>query len=180
MQLDHQQQLPVLIGIGISLASIYFATKRSKSKKERRLSFTSVGLGIGSFPPVANVKEPIINTAVYFESISDCPSSTDVAQLIIQPLLEYERLSSVPDLDSRVCRPSSSCHNGNDGKVDPMDLIRELYIDGDETLLNKTIVEHCQDALGTNRNDLPCKYILSFLCSIIDIQELLNLTRFSK
>ena len=163
MQLDQQQQLPVLIGICISLASIYFVTKRSKSKKEkkeRRLSFTSVGLGIGSFPPVANVKEPIINTAVYFESISDCPSSTDVAQLIIQPLLEYERLSSVPDLDSRVCRPSSSCHNGDDGKVDPMDLIRELTIDGDETLLNKTIVEHCQDALGTNRNDLPWWEIL--------------------
>ena len=161
MQLDQQQQLPVLIGIGISLATIYFATKKSssKKKKERRLSFTSVGLGLGSFPPIANVKEPIINTAVYFESSTDCPTSEDVAQLIIKPLLEYERLSSVPDLDLRVCRPSTSCHGTDDGKVDPMDLIRELNVDGDETLLNKTIVDHCQDALGTNRNDLPCKYL---------------------
>ena len=161
IQIDQQHQLPLLIVI--ITTSLYFAARKSKSssleddskkknRREHRLSFTSVGLGIGSFPPTANVKEPIINTAVYF---TDCPSNQAVVDSIIIPLLEYVRLSTVPDLDNKICR-------SDDGKekVNPNDLIRELNINGDEALLNKTIVEHCQDTLGEGRGDLPWWEIL--------------------
>lgn len=124
--------------------------EESREKRERRLSFTSVGLGLGSFPPDANVKEPIINTAVYFENANECPSKEDVAEMIVKPLLEgYERLSAVPDLEKRMTRPS----NHGDGTIDPRKLVREITIKGGEEVLNKTIVAHCQDTLGEGRCD---------------------------
>ena len=138
----------------IAIPAVYLLISRSRgrarSKPERRLSFTSVGLGIGTFPPAANVKEPIINAAVYFD---DCPSAEDVAEMVIKPLLAYERLSHVPDLDNHTCRPST--HGDGEGGVQPMDLIRELSIKGDDNLTHKTIVEHLQDVLGADRADLP-------------------------
>lgn len=133
-----------------------FREKRAEEKeaRRRRLSFTSVGLGVGSFPPRANVKEPIINAVVYFDD-GECPPSKDVAEMIVKPLLDgYERMSAVPDLDERTCRPSISCH-GDDVVVEPSDLVRELKFEGDEDALNGTIVDHCQDALGEGRDDLP-------------------------
>lgn len=155
------QHLPAIGGTlaFLAISSIFFAARKKKqttTKQRRRLSFTSVGLGLGSFPPKSNVKEPIINAALYFDN-NNCPSSEDVAQMIIKPLLlGYERLSHVPDLDNRICRPSSH----GDGTVEPMDLIRELTIQGDEKLTNETIVEHCQDCLGAGRDDLPWWEIL--------------------
>mmetsp|Transcript_11093 Transcript_11093/g.24052 ORF Transcript_11093/g.24052 Transcript_11093/m.24052 type:complete len:530 (+) Transcript_11093:73-1662(+) len=152
---------PAMIGTLaiVAISSIFlFATLRKKKKNpkdKRRLSFTSVGLGLGSFPPKSNVKEPIINAAVYFDD-NNCPLAKDVAQMIIKPLLEYERLSHVPDLENRICRPSS--HGG--GTINPMDLIRILAIKGDEKLTNETILEHCQDCLGEGRGDLPWWEIL--------------------
>lgn len=158
MGLSEDQQLPVYIealaffAISTIFLSIAGRNKEPK-KKERRLSFTSVGLGLGSFPPAANVKEPIINASIYFD---DCPSSEDVAESIVRPLLNYERLSHVPDLGNRLCRPSSR----NNGSIEPIDMVRELSINGDELLLNRTIMEHCQDALGAGRDDLPWWEIL--------------------
>ena len=66
-------------------------------------------------------------------------------------MLKYERLSSVPDLVKHVWKA---------GELDSMQLTRELEINGDETLLNETIVGHCQDTLGAGRNDLPWWEIL--------------------
>jgi hypothetical protein len=141
---------PQIIAAAAFIVSSAYLLSRRRAKKERRLSFTSVGLGIGSFPPSANVKEPIINTAVYFD---DCPSAQDVADMIITPLLKYERLSHVPDIDNHVCRPSHGYKH--------TDLIRELAInEDDDAILNKTIVEHCQDTLGSGRDDLPWWEIL--------------------
>eukprot|EP00578_Thalassiosira_sp_NH16_P012419 CAMPEP_0181123336 /NCGR_PEP_ID=MMETSP1071-20121207/25843_1 /TAXON_ID=35127 /ORGANISM="Thalassiosira sp., Strain NH16" /LENGTH=528 /DNA_ID=CAMNT_0023208467 /DNA_START=29 /DNA_END=1616 /DNA_ORIENTATION=- len=159
MLINQDQQSFVVIGtvafLAISTAFFLFALrKRKRPKKERRLSYTSVGLGIGGFPPNSNVKEPIINTAVYFESNRSAPSSKDVAEMIVRPLLDYERLSTVPDLDRCICRPS------NHGTVEPADLVRELRINGNEELLNLFIVDHCQDALGSGRGDLPWWEIL--------------------
>eukprot|EP00571_Detonula_confervacea_P010981 CAMPEP_0172303904 /NCGR_PEP_ID=MMETSP1058-20130122/5406_1 /TAXON_ID=83371 /ORGANISM="Detonula confervacea, Strain CCMP 353" /LENGTH=505 /DNA_ID=CAMNT_0013014941 /DNA_START=251 /DNA_END=1768 /DNA_ORIENTATION=- len=157
MPLTEEQQLPIYVEalafFVISTVFLSIAGRKKETKKERRLSFTSVGLGLGSFPPESNVKEPIINASVYFDN-NNCPSSQDVAEMIVRPLLDYERMSHVPDLDNRKCRPSSH------GDVQPMDLIRELSINGDEKLLNQTIVEHCQDTLGSGRGDLPWWEIL--------------------
>jgi len=150
-----EEQTNVLCGtlvafFAIPAALLLISRSRSRTKTERRLSFTSVGLGLGTFPPTANVKEPIINAAVYFD---DCPAAEDVAEMVIKPLLAYERLSHVPDLENHTCRPSS--HGDGRGGVQPMDLIRELSINGDDDLTHRTIVEHCQDTLGAGRDDLP-------------------------
>ena len=92
-------------------------------------------------------KEPIINAAVYFDA--EPPTADDVAEMVVTPLLAYARLSEVPDLTKHTLRPSRH------GDVRPLDLVRELAIKGDDTLTNKTIVEHCQDMLGAGRDDLP-------------------------
>ena len=104
-----------------------------------------MGLGRGSFPPEKDVKEPIINAAVYFDV---CPSRSDVETQIVEPLLAYERMSHVPDLDRRICRRSSH------GDVGADQLVREVQIRGDEALLNQTIVEHSSDPLSCGRDDL--------------------------
>lgn len=146
---QEEQSNSVLFGAlaaSVSIAATYFLISRKK-RTQRRVSFTSVGLGIGSFPPVANVKEPIVNSAIYFD---ECPTANDVAELLVKPLLQYERLSTVPDLTNHSFRSSSH----GDG-LRPMDLVRELSIDGDNATLNRTIVEHCQDTLGAGRDDLP-------------------------
>ncbi|KAL7540093.1 hypothetical protein ACHAWF_006590 [Thalassiosira exigua] len=142
--------LLALIKIAVTSLQERAMSDGNETKRRRRMSFTSVGLGIGSFPPDANVKEPIINAAIYFDKEEGCPSKEDVARMIAKPLLEgYERMSTIPDLTNRVCRPSAH------GTVEPSDLVRELRVDGDEEELNKIIVEHCQDALGEGRDDLP-------------------------
>ena len=151
---NHQVALATLAFLIVNIIFFLLGKKKNDPSKphRRRLSFTSVGLGRGSFPPKANVKEPIINTAIYFD---DCPSSDDVAEMIIRPLLSgYERLSTVPDLDNGIQRASSH------GDVEAMDLIRELNVECDEDELNRIIVEHCQDALGIGRGDLPWWEIL--------------------
>jgi len=159
---------PAIMGtlalLAVSSIFLFASFKKKKEEKNgknknrhRRVSFTSVGLGLGSFPPEANVKEPIINTAVYFDN-NNCPLTKDVAQMIIKPLLlGYERLSHIPDLKNRTYRPTTRPTTGgeNGSIIDPMDLIRILAIKGDETLTNDTILEHCQDSLGEGRGDLP-------------------------
>jgi len=125
-------------------------TREKKTQRKRKMSFTSTGLGLGSFPPEAEVKDPNINTAIYFD---DCPAAEDVAESIIQPLLVYERFSQVPDLAKHIFRPSTR-------EVKPIDLVRQIDIDGDEMLTNNTIVDKCQAKLGEGRDDLPWWEIL--------------------
>ena len=142
----------LLLGSGIVAGvTAYLFSRKDKRQRKRRLSFTSAGLGIGSFPPEANVREPIINVAVYFDEL---PSRTNVETRIVDPLLAYERMSHVPDLVRRVCRRSSH------GDVSAGQLVREVEISGDEALLNQTIVEHCPDPLSCGRDDLPWWEIL--------------------
>ncbi|KAL3768781.1 hypothetical protein ACHAWU_006882 [Discostella pseudostelligera] len=152
-----------------SAVPLFFLALRNSAKRtsrRRRLSFTSVGLGIGTFPPETNAKEPIINAALYFSHDNGgCPSTQDVAQYIIKPLLEYERFSHVPDLHNHICRPSNhgngNNNSKNNGEIQPLDLIREFTIcSDDDLLLNQTIVSHLQDTLGAGRQDLPWWEIL--------------------
>ena len=162
----------------LAVASYYAYHHHNKKDKraaiKRSVSFTSIGLGVGSFPPQANVKEPIINAAVYFDkpnllssiisigsqrNNSGCPTAQDVAQQIITPFLEYERFSRVPDLERHTFRPSA---RGNNGKINTLDLIREFNINGDDEILNRTIVDHLQDTLGSGRDDLPWWEVLIF------------------
>lgn len=169
----------LIIGtLGFLAVASYYAYHHNKKDKrtaiKRSISFTSIGLGVGSFPPQANVKEPIINAAVYFDkpnllssvipigsprNTSGCPTAQDVALQTITPYLEYERFSHVPDLERHTFRPST---RGGNGIINPLDLIREFNINGDDELLNRTIVDHLQDTLGSGRDDLPWWEVLIF------------------
>lgn len=156
----NQEHLPAIVGTLAFLAAtstlVFVSRKKKATTKQRRLSFTSVGLGLGTFPPKCRVMEPIMNVALYFDC-EECPSAQDLARLIIQPLLlGYERFSHVPDLVSRTWRRSGD----EDGRVNPLDLVRELAVNGDEALVNATIVAHCQDHLGEGRDGLPWWEIL--------------------
>ena len=121
-------------------------------QQERRLSFTSVGLGIGSFPPEVHDQPTIINAAVYFDS-TDCPLVSDIAVLVVEPLLKYERLSKVFDPKTERMRPSHQNFT-----ID--DFVREISVDGDSASTNQIIFDHSQDPLDDGRDDLPWWEIL--------------------
>jgi hypothetical protein len=53
----------------------------------------------GAFPEQATVPEPIMNVAVYYDN-NKCPNVKDVVQHLVRPMLEYERLSTIPDPDA--------------------------------------------------------------------------------
>jgi diacylglycerol O-acyltransferase / wax synthase len=126
--------------------------KSSSSSKSsslpRRASFTSLGLALGTFPVEANVPETIVNTACYF-NCNDLPSVDAIVNEIIKPLLkQHERMKLVLDTKTGYFRPTSTPY-------EPKDLLRILEIScSDESTLNQTIFDHCQDSLieyGTSR-----------------------------
>lgn len=154
----------VLVGILIAgccccVAAVVVQQQHRRTKKEhgkkpflkRTVSQTSLGLAMGPFPKRCNVPSAIINTACYF---LNCPTINDVAQEIVQPLLQYERFSHIMDLKKKTFRPSQHPN------YTAQDLVRELSINGDENLTNATIFAHLHDTLIEGRNDLPWWEIL--------------------
>lgn len=95
---------------------------------------------------------------MYFDSGGEgAPTESDIVEMVVRPLLRYDRMSMVPDVDGRDFRPSRfSGEGGEDAR--PTDLIRTIRIDGDESSTHRTIVEHCQDSL--KKTDLPWWEIL--------------------
>jgi hypothetical protein len=71
----------------------YFAKKSgSKDPKKRAMSFSSMTMIRGSFPPVCNVSDPIINILTIFRKL---PSEKDTKQ-IISSLFEMYRFRAAP------------------------------------------------------------------------------------
>ena len=134
-----------------------------RRRMRRSVSFTSAGLGIGTFPPSACVGEPTINAAVYFDG--GCPTAEEVAEGIVRPLLANERMAQVPDPANQAFRPSRGRAGAGAGgeQVRPSDLVRTVRVDGDEAATHRAVFEHRQDGLGTGRGrdgDLPWWEIL--------------------
>jgi hypothetical protein len=131
-----------------------------RSKHRRRWSFSSLGMARGAFPAQAAVPEPIINVAVYYEN-QNCPSIENVVEHLIQPMLEYERLSTIPD-------PKNGSSRLPTKVIDPTDLVRLLVVSGDNNeALNDAIMSHLHDSFSTveraqSDKDLPWWEILIF------------------
>jgi WS/DGAT C-terminal domain/Wax ester synthase-like Acyl-CoA acyltransferase domain len=147
---DRNRWILGLALVPATVALYYWQQQRTKRKLKRTVSFTSFGLAVGTFPEQAKVPVATINTACYF---ADFPPSVEaIAEQIVEPLLQYERMSNVLDMTTGCFRPSSRSYQ-------PKDLVRELDItSNDETLTNRTIFEHLQDVLV--RDDLPWWEIL--------------------
>jgi len=126
--------------------------KRSKQKLRREVSFTSLGLALGTFPEQANVPKATVNTAMYFRK-GECPTVNTVAEQMVEPLLVYERFSQSLDMQTHQFRPPSQSYTA-------LDLVRELVINGDENLTTQTVFAHLQDVLEDGRKDLPWWEIL--------------------
>lgn len=110
----------------------------------------------GAFPVQAAVPEPIMNVAVYYDT-KNCPSVKDVVEHLIQPMLAYERLSTIPDPDAASSRPPAKI------PIDPTDLARRLVVSGDTQVVNDVIMNHLHDSFAERSvadKDLPWWEIL--------------------
>ena len=117
---------------------------------KRSVSFTSSGLALGSFPEKSKVPAPTINAYCIFRK-GTCPTASQVAEQVVQPLLEYERMSQVFDETTCTFRPSQQEYTA-------LDLVREVEVVNETTCpraLEETIFTHINDELKEGRNDLP-------------------------
>ena len=126
------------------LHCLFRARKRQSIK--RKWSFTSLSMIEGVLPPRVHAPETIINVALYFRG--DCPSVEDMAEMAIRPLLEYERLSTIPDLRLKSGRPL-------DSPIQPLDMVRQIEVHGDDKVTNEAIVAHCQDSFSQRLESKP-------------------------
>jgi hypothetical protein len=104
----------------------------------------------GVFPERAKVPEPIMNVAIYFD---DCPSPGEIEKEVVQPLLEYERLSTVPDSRIKMGRPIHP-------PVRPSDLVRNFKVEGNDDSTDQEIFAQIHDRLSVGRPNLPWWEIL--------------------
>ena len=138
---------------------------------KRTISFTSMGMALGSFPSEAQVPDATINTACYFhknqnkknhnndhkqekdESKQDNdndgegapPTIAELVTHVVEPLLRtYPRLSQIMNIETHKLEATPRPYAARD-------LIRTFYITGPESLTHQTIVEHLQDDLKIKR-----------------------------
>jgi hypothetical protein len=96
-----------------------------------------------------------MNVAVYYDR-QNCPSVEQVVEHLIKPMLEYERLSTIPDPVSASSRPPATA-------LDPIDLVRRLVVSGDNQVVNDVIMNHLHDSFverSVADKDLPWWEIL--------------------
>ena len=130
----------------------YSASSKKMGKHKREVSFTSLGLALGTFPEKSKCQSPIINSACLFAK-GECPTVAEVAEQIVQPLLVHERFAQSLDITTSQFRPPIQPYKASD-------LVRELVIDGDENRTIQTVFEHLDDDLDQGRSDLPWWEIL--------------------
>ena len=136
----------------------YTSTKPRRQIK-RTVSFTSSMMAAKVIAPHANLPEPVINAVVLFET---CPTPNDVLQLVVKKMLEYERLSQIPTIDTNHKNGEQlSFQPGTN--YDPAKLIRTMQVkDKDDSELYKMIENHIHDPLNDTqgRGRLPWWEIL--------------------
>jgi hypothetical protein len=143
--MDIPVHVAVVIASALSVAVVLPIAfqKKKRPPLTRSFSFTSEGMRLGCFPPSVQAPDTIINAAFYFDKP---PTVENLAKLVIQPLLEYERFSKIPEAST--LRKSTN-------EYQPADLVRTLTVSGNEDLLNETIYKELAAKLDQNRNDLP-------------------------
>jgi WS/DGAT C-terminal domain/Wax ester synthase-like Acyl-CoA acyltransferase domain len=141
--------LPIATAVA---AFVWYEYGNQRRKHNRRASFTSLGLALGTFPIETNVPEAIINAACYFGD--EIPTIENITIEVVQPLLQkYERLSQVLNITTGYFGPTQS-------PVEPKELIRVIEIDSaDDKLLHQTVFDHLQDSF-IGRTLLPWWEIL--------------------
>lgn len=142
-----------VLSAGAVAVAWYHRRRRSSSNRplRRSVSFTSIGLAVGSFPETARVPDAIINAACYFGDHAPPPMEAIVAQIVEPLLLRYERLSHVLDMRTAQFQPASRPYQ-------PRDLVRFVDTQSkDEAVLHKTIFDHIKDPLTHEKRgvDLP-------------------------
>ena len=80
---------PILILSLFVIYRVFFAS--SRSTRRRAVSFNSISMAQGAFPPDKNVSPPIINAVLLFKTI---PSLEAVKEVSIR-LMEYDRFRKV-------------------------------------------------------------------------------------
>jgi diacylglycerol O-acyltransferase / wax synthase len=129
-----------------AVAAYHFFFRKKSKMAERRVSFTSLGIAMGTFPIPAKVPDAVINAACYFGT-SAPPTVEAIASQIVEPLLKYERLSSVLDIAKGKFRPCNRPYQ-------PQDLIRAIDTQSsDESVLHQTIFAHVLDPLTHDKRE---------------------------
>lgn len=136
-----ESPLSLILGLSLAVVPLVYLFQNRKSTLKRSCSFTSQGMFLGCFPPHVNVPETIINAAIFFETP---PSEAEMIEKVIQPMLEFQRLCTIPQMDGTFLPCPTP--------IDPAKLLRCITIDDDSKLYD-TIFEHIQDSLA--RKDLP-------------------------
>jgi len=116
----------------------------------RKMSFTSAGLAMGSWPESVKMCEPTINIVLYFET---CPSVSALINEVVCKFLEYERFSGVPVVVGK--DGSNDWRFRNVATCDPFQLVRTFTVNGDKELHALLEDEICGGQLRVGRNDLP-------------------------
>lgn len=144
---------PWAVALVLVILSIWYFVGKSndgRKRRQRRMSFTSQSMVMGIFPKKIQYPDCIIHGSIFFH---DCPSKEAIAEFMVKPMLQYKRLSSIPDLHSstmtRPCPPFA-----------PMDLIRKITISGSDEATYEAIFQRLHDPLREGRNDLPWWEIL--------------------
>lgn len=138
--------VPVLIVSTIHLVFLIATHRRRwRQSRERSWSFASLNMIEGVLPSRIHAPEPILNVAVY---LSSCPSVERLAETVVRSLLEYERLSTIPDVQLKRGRPL-------DSPMKPMDMIRQIEVNGDDDVTNKVVLSHSQDSFASRATSKP-------------------------
>lgn len=138
------------------LPLMYFRIKKKRKKDDskqlkRNISFTSAAMAMGSWPEEKNVCDPIINIALVFPSIKECPTEESLVSDVIPVMLQYERCAGVPR--GTAGKNNWSFHPSD--IIDAKKLVRTIEIEGDDSLLYKVSSDHMNDDLRNGRDDLP-------------------------
>ncbi len=118
----------------------------SKMRK-RSWSFSSEGLFIGPMAPEVKCPSAIINCAMFFEE--ECPSKNEVTDSIVKPMLEYERLSTVP-LPNGMYQQRQ-----NNNMFAPECMVRTITIHGSQKVTMDNLTAHLDDDLRSSSRNLP-------------------------
>ena len=116
----------------------FYSKKNRDIDEQKRWSYTSHGLAVGTLPSTVNLPDPIVNAVMLFK---ECPRSQEIVDKIVRKMLLYERLNTVYNPSTGRGHP---CEN-----LDPRDLVRVLKVEAsDHGALMKYVDQHMHHPLS--------------------------------